>query len=71
MTATQASQPAKDPDDGAHGEADVDGTFPTDAAQAGIAQHGAAWTSATRLTYDAATGQAAGPPNGSPRCGPG
>ena len=49
MTATQAGQPAKDPDDGANGETDVDGTVTTDAAQAGIAQHGA---DPTRLTYD-------------------
>src|SRR3984957_5211952 len=52
MTATQAGQPAKDPDDGTHSGTDVDGTVTTDAAQAGIAQHGAGWTSATRLTYD-------------------
>jgi dolichyl-phosphate-mannose--protein O-mannosyl transferase len=52
MTATQAGQPAKDPDDGAHGGTDVDGTATTDATQAGIAQDGAAWTGATRLTYD-------------------
>ena len=52
MTATQAGQPAKDPDDGAHGGADVDGTAATDADQADVDQHGAARTSATRLTYD-------------------
>ena len=34
MTATQAGQPAKDPDDGAHGGTDVDGTVTTGAAQA-------------------------------------
>jgi dolichyl-phosphate-mannose--protein O-mannosyl transferase len=52
MTATQAGQPAKDPDDGAPGGTDVDGTATADAAQADIAQYGAAQTSATSLTYD-------------------
>jgi hypothetical protein len=52
MTATQAGQPAKDPDDGAHGGADVDGTVTTGAAQADTAQLGAARTGVTRLTYD-------------------
>jgi dolichyl-phosphate-mannose-protein mannosyltransferase len=52
MTATQAGQPAKDPDDGAHDGADVDGTAPIDAPPAGIAQSDADRASATRLTYD-------------------
>src|SRR5579864_2340535 len=56
MTATQAGQPAKDPDDGAPGGADVDGTTPTDAGQADVGQVDAVQantggTSVTRLTY--------------------
>jgi dolichyl-phosphate-mannose-protein mannosyltransferase len=49
MTATQAGQPAKDPDDGGPGGADVDSTVTTDAIQADVGQDAA---SATRLTYD-------------------
>jgi dolichyl-phosphate-mannose--protein O-mannosyl transferase len=51
MTATQAGQPAKDPDDGAD-ETDVDGTFTTGAGQDDVGQADAARTSTTQLTYD-------------------
>ena len=51
-TVSPQDDPAKDPDDGAPGGADVDGTITSDAAQPGIAQHDAARTGATRLTYD-------------------
>jgi dolichyl-phosphate-mannose-protein mannosyltransferase len=51
MTATQAGQPAKDPDDGGPGGTDVDGTDTTDAAQADTGRLGAAPAGASRLTY--------------------
>src|ERR1700722_8153075 len=51
MTATQAGQPAQDPDDDAPGGTDVDSTATTDAGQAD-----AAWTSAARPAYDERAG---------------
>ena len=52
MTATQACQPAKDPDDGGPGGPDVDGIVTTDAGQADIGLADAAVTGTTWLTAD-------------------
>ncbi len=51
MTATEAGQPAKDPDDSGPGGTDVNDTVTTDGGRADVRHADAASTSATRLDY--------------------